>query len=200
MTTGTVNSEHILTDNMAEVSEERHAPKDSRPSTRAKQSPKGLEAALTLLGNNNDTSRIVGLALLKPVLEQELSHENTMDEGERFSLIQRCWDAIPHKFLDRLLNTRANDKRTKEEAHGMFGLAVAVMYAIMTLLEYPHTDKKFVSQVRQTTRPSLGSMPLGFAQFSLPPLLNHNTPQERDHCSHPVLLREDIPILHSMRQ
>jgi len=190
MTTGTVNSEHILTNNMAEVSEERHAPKDSRPSTKAKQSPKGLEAALTLLGKNDDTSRFVGLALLKPVLEQELSHENTMDEGERFSLIQRCWGAIPAKFLDRLLKARANDKRTKEEAHGMSGLAVAVMYAFMTLLQSPNTDKNFVSQVRQIPRSKLGSMPLYFAKFPLLVLLNHDTCQEHDCCSQPILLRK----------
>lgn len=141
---------------MAEVSEILDTPNNPSPSRKAKQTPKDLEAALTLLRKNDDTSRFVGLALLKPVLERELSHEYTTDEGENFSLIQRCWGAIPVKFLNRLLKARANEKRTKEEAHSMLGLAVAVMYAFMGLLESPHTDEKFISQVRQISERKYG--------------------------------------------
>lgn len=190
MTTGTINDEPILRNNMAELPEKHRAPKDSSPSKKkkTKQTPKDLEAALTLLRKHDDTSRFVGLALLKPVLEQELSHENNTDEGERSSFIQRCWGAIPVKFLNRLLKARANDRRSKEEAHSMLGLAVAIMYFFMGLLESPHTDEKFIGQVRQIPQPETGIV-LGGSQLSL--LLDSSIPREHGHCNHAVLFRKD---------
>lgn len=108
---------------------------------------KDLERALEFLKAKDDTSRFVGLALLKPVLEQELSKQSGT-EGEGINaVIEQCWRAIPVKFLDRLLKAKPEGKRTKQEADGMIGLAVAVLHAFMTILEAPEKDDRFVGRV-----------------------------------------------------
>ncbi len=163
MTIGTADEEPTLESKMAKASEEEHALEASSPSTKPKQTSKDLEAALTLLKKPDDTSRFVGLALLKPLLEQELSSGNTVNEKERHALTQQCWDAIPVKFMERLLKARVNDRRTKEEANDMEGLAVAIIHAFAALLASPHADEKFMSQVRQSCEYTLGSMPFAVA-------------------------------------
>lgn len=108
---------------------------------------KDLETALEFLKAKDDTSRFIGLALLKPVLEQELSKQSgTEEEGIR-AVIEQCWCAIPVKFLDRLLKAKPEGKRTKQEAGSMVGLAVAVLHAFMTILEAPEKDNRFVGRV-----------------------------------------------------
>lgn len=79
-----------------------------------------LERALDFLKAKDDTSHFVGLALLKPVLERELSQHNDTEEGGIRAVIERCWHAIPVKFLDRLLKATPDGKRTKEEAGGTY--------------------------------------------------------------------------------
>ena len=106
-----------------------------------------LEKALGFLRAKDDTSRFVGLALLKPVLERELSQQNGTEEEDILAVIQQCWRAIPIKFLDRLLKAKPEGKRTKEEAESMVNLAVAVLHAFMTILEAPEKDDRFVGRV-----------------------------------------------------
>ena len=108
---------------------------------------KDLEKALDLLNAKDDTSRFVGLALLKPVLEQELSRQSNTEEGGMRAVIEQCWHAIPTKFLDRLLKAKPDGKKTKEEAGNMIGLAVAVLHAFMTILDAPEKDERFVGRV-----------------------------------------------------
>ena len=108
---------------------------------------KDLEKALDLLKAKDDTSRFVGLALLKPVLEQELSRQSDTEEGVMRAMIEQCWHAIPTKFLDRLLKAKPEGKKTKEEAGNMVGLAVAVLHAFMTILNAPEKDERFVGRV-----------------------------------------------------
>ena len=108
---------------------------------------KELEVALAMLKKKDDTSRFVGLALLKPVLEQKLSDQDTADSGDKRAIVQRSWDAIPAKFLDRLLKAKRSDKKTMEETKEMIALAVSVMHAFMTLLESPHEDEKFIDRI-----------------------------------------------------
>lgn len=132
---------------MAEKVTETSLEQGSDPSEHPKHPSKDLEAALTLLKKNDDTSRFVGLALLKPVLEQTLSSNYVADREERNALLQRCWDAIPGTFMNRLLKARATDKRTEEEASNMADLAVAVSYAFINFLESPQLDEKFINQV-----------------------------------------------------
>ena len=109
--------------------------------------PKNLEKALEFLKAKDDTSRFVGLALLKPLLEQELSQQRSTEEEGTRALIEQCWRAIPVKFLDRLLRAKPDGKRSKEEADSMVGLAVAVLHAFLTIVEAPEKDDRFVGRV-----------------------------------------------------
>ena len=108
--------------------------------------PKDIEKALEFLKAKDDTSRFVGLALLKPLLEQELSQQSSTEEEGTRVLIEQCWRAIPVKFLDRLLKAKAEGKRTKEEAGSMVTLAVAVLHAFLTIVEDPEKDDRFVGR------------------------------------------------------
>ena len=89
---------------------------------------KSLDKALALLQASDDTSRFVGLALLKSMLD---NHIELRDSKET---ITRCWKGVPATFLDRLLKARPSEKRSKEEAQNMIGLAVAVIHVFLTLL------------------------------------------------------------------
>lgn len=93
-----------------------------------------LEKALILLRASDDTSRFVGLALLKSMLD------NHTELRENPETIKRCWEAIPASFLDRLIKARPSGKRSKEEAQNMIGLAVAVMHVFLTLLPQETLD------------------------------------------------------------
>ena len=106
--------------------------------------PKDLEKALEFLKAKDDTSRFVGLALLKPLLEQELSQQSSTGEGGTRALIEQCWGAIPVKFLDRLLRAKPDGKKTKDEAASMVALAVAVLHAFLTIGEAPEKNDRFV--------------------------------------------------------
>ncbi|KAL6716933.1 hypothetical protein ACLMJK_004845 [Lecanora helva] len=117
--------------------------KDTKPVV-----PKDLEGALTLLKKHDDTSRFVGLALLKPILESELKDGNASTENERDALVQRCWNAVPGSFLDRLLKARAIEKQSKDEAGNMVALAVAIVHAFVSLLPHPETDEKVVDRIQ----------------------------------------------------
>ena len=128
--------------------QDRHVPEEEpRPVNAGKRPVKELEAALGLLKKHDDTSRFVGLALLKPVLEQELIQSDDTDERESAEIIQRAWDAIPAKFLDRLLKASPKEGRSRDEAENMVGVAVAVLQAFMGLLESAHTNEKFIGRV-----------------------------------------------------
>ena len=109
--------------------------------------PKNLEKALEFLKAKDDTSRFVGLALLKPLLEQELSQQSSTEEEGTRALIERCWRAIPVKFLDRLLRAKPEGKKTGDEAGSMVALAVAVLHAFLTIVEAPEKDDRFVGRV-----------------------------------------------------
>lgn len=109
--------------------------------------PKDLEKALELLKAKDDTSRFVGLALLKPLLEQELSQKSSTEEEDSRVLVEQCWHAIPVKFLDRLLKAKPEGKRTNEEAGNMVALAVAVLHAFLTILDAPEKDGRFGGRV-----------------------------------------------------
>lgn len=93
-----------------------------------------LEKALILLRASDDTSRFVGLALLKSMLD------NHTELRENPETITKCWRSIPASFLDRLIKARPSEKRSEEEARNMIGLAVAVMHAFLTLLPQEALD------------------------------------------------------------
>ncbi|TAQ90899.1 hypothetical protein B7494_g745 [Chlorociboria aeruginascens] len=75
-----------------------------------------------LLKANDDTSKFVGLALLKSVLD------NGRLTGDPASL-KVLWEGISPKFLDRLLRAQSNNANLdKTEAKNMVDLAAAVLH------------------------------------------------------------------------
>lgn len=86
-----------------------------------------------LLKARDDTSRFVGLALLKSVLDNEA----LVNDSERLHVL---WEAISPKFLDRLLRAEQGGKTSKEEARNMIDLAVSILHTFTVLL--PEASRK----------------------------------------------------------
>jgi hypothetical protein len=87
-----------------------------------------LEQVRTYLKGKDDTSRFVGLALLKTMLDNQPQVREDQDQ------IILLWESIPTKFLDRLLLASRNGKVSKEEAKDMVDIAVAVLHVFAILL------------------------------------------------------------------
>lgn len=103
---------------------------------------KGLDQTLALLAAKDDTSRFVGLALLKSILENKTELQNDPE------IVKKCWEAIPVKFLDRLLKAGLKNEKPKDEAHPMLELAVAVLHAFLILLpDNIKRSKKLVDRI-----------------------------------------------------
>ncbi|SLM39367.1 hypothetical protein LPUS_09893 [Lasallia pustulata] len=103
--------------------------------------PKGLQQALALLKARDDTSRFVGLALLKSILDNNVELQNDP------KTVSECWAAIPTKFVDRLLRAGESGKKSKEEAKSMVELAVAVIHTFVVLLpKTSHEDEKLLGR------------------------------------------------------
>ncbi|KAI9762209.1 MAG: hypothetical protein M4579_000532 [Chaenotheca gracillima] len=102
-----------------------------------------LQQTLDLLKSKDDTSRFVGLTLLKSVLD------NQQDLRDDEQTVKKCWDAIPSRFLDRLLRATPNEKRNSDEARHMVDLAVAIIHTFTVLLssESVIEDEKLASKM-----------------------------------------------------
>jgi Neurochondrin len=98
----------------------------------AAAAPKNPSAAIDqiipLLKSKSDTSRFVGLAILKSVLD------NQRDLQRDPVIITKCWAALSPTFLDRLLRAEQSVGKSKEEARGLVELAVAVIHAFAVFL------------------------------------------------------------------
>lgn len=81
-----------------------------------------------LLKSKDDTSRFVGLALLKSVLDN--SAEIQTDEATIVSL----WESVPPRFLDRLLRTGSGSRASQKDGKDMLDIAVAVLHTFASLL------------------------------------------------------------------
>lgn len=104
------------------------------------------EAAVTiqriqeLLKTKNDTSRFVGLALLKSVLD------NSPQLREDEEAVTTLWHSVSPKFLDRLLRSGAKQGPSPpKDARDMIDIAVAVVHIFSVLL--PDDSKKDSSLV-----------------------------------------------------
>lgn len=86
-----------------------------------------FEKIQSLLKAKDDTSRFVGLALLKAVLDEGRLAEDPI-------ALRALWECISPKFLDRLLRAGRNEKFSQEEAKDMVDLAVAVLHIFTILL------------------------------------------------------------------
>lgn len=81
-----------------------------------------------LLKTKNDTSRFVGLALLKSVLD------NSQRLREDEAAIVALWQSVSPKFLDRLLRSGSKQSSSNNEAKDMIDIAVAVLHTFSSLL------------------------------------------------------------------
>jgi hypothetical protein len=87
-----------------------------------------VDQTLTLLKAKDDTSRFVGLSLLRSLLD---SNEQLRTDEEN---LLKCWNAISNKFLFRLLKAQENVSKSKHEARDMVDLAIAVVHIFANLL------------------------------------------------------------------
>ncbi|KAI9827917.1 MAG: hypothetical protein M1819_006860 [Sarea resinae] len=97
--------------------------------------PDPLDQALAFLSSGDDTTKFVGLAILKPLLDNKSSLLHSPE------VISKAWNAIPAKFLERLLRAQQASKggagregKSKEEASAMVSLAVGVIHTFAVLL------------------------------------------------------------------
>lgn len=81
-----------------------------------------------LLKAKDDTSKFVGLALLKSLLD------NQSQLREDPHKVNALWEAISPNFLDRLLRAGQNEKVPQQEAKDMVDIAVAVLHTFAILL------------------------------------------------------------------
>lgn len=121
---------------------------DTRSPGIASAEPSGLtdlsatfEKMQELLKAKDDTSRFVGLALLKSVLD----NGQLVQDPVR---IHALWEALSPKFLDRLLRAQQNENVSKTEARDMVDLAVAVLHTFTILLpENSLRDKRVIGRI-----------------------------------------------------
>jgi hypothetical protein len=100
----------------------------------AQQNPKAaLQQVFTLLKARDDTSRFVGLSLLRSLLD---ANDDLRNDD---SVIRQCWEAVPNKFLMRLMKARGADT---EEVKNMNDLAVAVVHTFANLLSADQIAEK----------------------------------------------------------
>lgn len=102
----------------------------------------GLEQVKGLLKAKDDTSRFVGLALLKSVLDTQAQLR------EDIALVSSLWESISPKFLAKLLRATKNEKTSNDEAKNMVDIAVAVLHMFGILLpEESREDRRFVDRI-----------------------------------------------------
>ncbi|KAK1769142.1 e9b59b6a-f39c-4d2a-9b94-75afe2ab05bc [Phialemonium atrogriseum] len=101
---------------------------------------RSIEKIQTLLKSKDDTSRFVGLALLKSVLD------NSQDVRDDEQSILSLWESISPKFLDRLMRTGSG--QTAQNAKDMLDLAVSVLHIFANLLpDHAKGDPRFVGKI-----------------------------------------------------
>lgn len=119
-------------------------PEDDRPSGPAEAHSQGqsqnqnqnqsehetvtIQKIQALLETRDDTSRFVGLALLKSVLD------NSPQLREDEATIAALWRSVSPKFLDRLLRSGAKQPSSSKDAENMIDIAVAVLHTFSVLL------------------------------------------------------------------
>ena len=93
-----------------------------------------------LLQAKDDTSKFVGLAMLKSVLD---NGQFAQDPEQ----LRKLWEAVPPKFLDRLLRAKRNKKINKAEALNLVDLAAAVLHTFtVRLSETSRQEKRLVGR------------------------------------------------------
>jgi len=102
---------------------------DVSADTATKGSPQLLVQTINLLQARDDTSRFVGLSLLRSLLDLS---EKLRNDPE---LVSKFWDALPARFLTRLLKTSTSlEKGKPEDAKRLNEIAIAVIHTFVSLL------------------------------------------------------------------
>lgn len=100
-----------------------------------------IERIQELLKTKNDTSRFVGLALLKSALD------NSQQLREDEAAITTLWQSVSPKFLDRLLRSASKQSSSSKDSKDMIDIAVAVLHTFSVLL--PDEAKQGSNLVRR---------------------------------------------------
>lgn len=97
------------------------------PSEQSEQNA-SVQKIQSLLKAKDDTSRFVGLALLKSVLDN--SQELRDDQDTMATL----WASIPPKFLDRMIRTGSRPNTARSDGHHMLDIVIAILHTFVSLL------------------------------------------------------------------
>lgn len=110
--------------------------------------PDPLQNAQNLLKAKDDTSRFVGLALLKSVLDNSSELRNNQEA------VRGLWKSVPSKFLDRLIKTGSRQQSQSDQddnnknARDMLDLAVAIIHTFAALVpEENKRDPRFTERI-----------------------------------------------------
>ncbi|OTB20377.1 hypothetical protein K445DRAFT_72027 [Daldinia sp. EC12] len=111
-----------------------------------------IEKIQQLLKTKDDTSRFVGLALLKSVLD------NSPELQSEKEVIVSLWDSISPKFLDRLLRTGSHSSSEQKSSKDMLDLAIAVIHTFAVLLpDEAKQDTKLLGRIPRLAKAVLYS-------------------------------------------
>ncbi|KAK0711504.1 Neurochondrin-domain-containing protein [Lasiosphaeris hirsuta] len=114
------------------------------PSVCVDEQKGSIQKIQTLLAAKDDTSRFVGLALLKSVLD------NDEDLRGNEEIVVTLWKSIPPKFVDRLIQTGARQKASRKDASDMLDLAVSVLHTFAVLLpEVAKANSRILDRIPQ---------------------------------------------------
>lgn len=118
------------------------APPDVSQSMPGTQQTASLDQIQSMLKAKDDTSRFVGLALLKSVLDSSEELRNDADT------VSGLWESISPKFLDRLLKTGSSTQSGQKDAKNMLDLSVSVIHTFALLLpDQAKRDKRLVGRM-----------------------------------------------------
>ncbi|TRX89634.1 hypothetical protein FHL15_009543 [Xylaria flabelliformis] len=103
--------------------------------------PPEIQKVHQLLAAKDDTSRFVGLLLLKTTLDKhasDLQHEQ----------VEALWNSISPRFLDRLIRTGSRPASEQRKQSGdMLDVAVAVIYTFAKLLNDCAVNERFYARI-----------------------------------------------------
>ncbi|GJC95282.1 DUF1941 family protein [Colletotrichum higginsianum] len=117
-------------------------PSQAPDPAQATQQTASLDQIQSMLEAKDDTSRFVGLALLKSLLDNS---EELRNDSET---VLGLWESISPKFLDRLVRTGISAQATQKDAKNMMDLAVSVIHTFTLLLpDQSRRDKRLVGRL-----------------------------------------------------
>ncbi|OLN81786.1 Uncharacterized protein C16C4.02c [Colletotrichum chlorophyti] len=128
--------------NSASGSVESQSTTQAPDPTQATPQTASLAQIQAMLKAKDDTSRFVGLALLRSLLDNS---EGLRDDVETVSGL---WTSISPKFIDRLIRTGSASSSAQKDTKDMLDLAVSVVHTFASLLpEQGKRDKRLVGRL-----------------------------------------------------